>query len=61
MEWFKKSADHGNLYAQNNIGELFRYSLGVQQDYKAAIVWLTRAADQSNVYAQFTMGLLFYH
>lgn len=37
-------AEHGNAGAQNGLGRLYLYGLGVPQDTEKAITWLRKAA-----------------
>ena len=57
--WYRKAADQGNAEAQNDIGWLYQYSLGVKQDYAEAAVWYRKAADHGNAKAQGNLGWLY--
>jgi TPR repeat protein len=39
MTWYRKAADHGDVQAQKNIGDLYNYGQGVAQDYARAMDW----------------------
>ena len=54
-----QSAAGGNTYAENNIGFMYTYGLGVTKDYSQAFKWLNRAATQGNPEAQIGMGSLY--
>jgi|GEM_PF-4084856 len=43
MQWYRKGAAAGSGSAMYDIGALYRYGLGVPQDYAKAIKWLKRA------------------
>ena len=59
VEWFKKSANQGNAYAQFNLGVIYGNGFGVQKDFKQAAQWFKKAADQGNSEAQFNLGILY--
>ncbi len=50
--WYKKSEIHGNSEAQNNLGVLHEFGLGVKQDHKQARTWYELAAAQGNSLAK---------
>ena len=52
-EWFTRSAEAGNQYAQYMLGKLYLTGQGVTQDQVHAMVWFSRSAAQGNQYAQF--------
>ena len=39
VEWYKRSAAHGNLLAMHNLGDMYRTGVGVQQDLAEALRW----------------------
>ncbi|WP_183728904.1 tetratricopeptide repeat protein [Desulfurispira natronophila] len=54
-------AKEGHTAAQHNIGQLYHYELGVQDQQKRwAIHWLTKAACQGNHSAQHQLGYIYY-
>ena len=52
-EWFTRSAEAGNQYAQYMLGKLYLTGQGVAQDQAQAMAWFSRSAAQGNQYAQF--------
>ena len=61
IEYFRKSAEHGNYVAQNYLGIMYQNGEGVNQDYEIAVSWYTKAAEQGNYFAQYNLGnMLFY-
>ena len=59
LKEFKKveqKAQLGNATAQNRLGEMYEYGLGVKRDLKAAFNQYTLAADQGYVVAQHNIG-----
>ncbi|WP_298780583.1 tetratricopeptide repeat protein [uncultured Fretibacterium sp.] len=57
-EWYRKAADQGYHWAQDNLGDLYRDGKGVPQSDLAAAEWYRKAADQGNKYSQLQMGNL---
>ena len=55
MEWFAKSAERGNPYAQHMLGKLYLIGKEVPHDEEKAVHWLTQSAEQGNRYAQFLL------
>ena len=53
VEWFTKSAEAGNRYAQYMLGKLYLTGQGVTRDQAQAMDWFSRSAAQGNQYAQF--------
>ena len=52
-------AEQGNVFAQNNLGVMYKNGQGVLQDYKEAIKWYRLAAEQGNASAQFNLGVMY--
>ncbi|WP_455570179.1 tetratricopeptide repeat protein [Acidithiobacillus thiooxidans] len=42
--WWKKSADQGNVYAENKVGNAYYQGIGVPKSYAKAIYWWKKAA-----------------
>ena len=53
VDWFTKSAEADNQYAQYMLGKLYLTGQGLPQDQAQAIAWFGRSAAQGNQYAQF--------
>ncbi len=47
----KIAAEHGNDFAEYQLGKLYLYGKDVQKDYAEAIRWLTASAEHGNQYA----------
>jgi uncharacterized protein len=60
LDWFRKAADQGIAFAQNNIGSSYLNGQGVPQDYAQALAWYRKAADQNNAEAQTSLGGMYY-
>ena len=46
VRWYRKAADQGNAFAQNNLGVMYDNGNGVAQDYVQAHMWYNLAAEQ---------------
>jgi TPR repeat protein len=58
LQWYKKSAAAGDLFAQNNIGEMYERGRGTPKDLKAARQWYGRAAEAGFGPGQFNYARL---
>ena len=56
VKWFRKAADQGNDWAQNNLGICYHKGKGVPQDSGEAVKWYRKAADQGYARAQYNLG-----
>ena len=45
--WYRKAAEQGDPIAQQNLGYMYLYGQGVQQDYIHAYMWLNLSATQA--------------
>jgi predicted aspartyl protease len=54
LKWYRKAADQGNKYAQDELGLM--YAQGVPRDYAEAARWWRKAAEQGNADAQYNLG-----
>ena len=55
----KPYADEGNAKAQNIIGQLYQYGLGVKQDLPKAVILHKLSAEQGDKYSQYSLGQLY--
>ena len=46
--WYERSANNGFDNAQNNIGNMYAYGVGVAQNYEKAFYWYSQAAERMN-------------
>lgn len=60
FEWFTKSADLGEIHAQNNLGMMYRDGKGVIQDYAKAYELFTKSANQGLDTAEYNLGVMYY-
>jgi len=49
-------AEQGNVYAQYNLGFMYRHGKSAVRDYKKAMKWFRKAADQGYAHAQSNLG-----
>ena len=52
VKWYRKAADQGYKYAQNNLGLMYEDGKGVPKDYKEAVKWYRLAANQGDEKAE---------
>ena len=45
LKWWRLAAANGSAGAQNGLGVLYEYGLGVSQDYAQAKDWYSKACD----------------
>ena len=58
IEWLKELSKN-NPYAQNNLGYMYKNSIGVEKDYKEAVRLYRLSADQGYSYAQNNLGYMY--
>lgn len=51
--------EKGYIGAQVNLGTMYAYGVGVEQDYAKAAEWFKKAAEQGNAGAQFNLGRMY--
>jgi len=56
MRWYRISADHGNQWAQLNIGYSYYLAMGVPHDDVEAMRWYRLSAAQGNAFAEQNIG-----
>ena len=56
-----KKAEQGDATAQNNLGEIYFFGIGVPQDDKQAVYWYKKAAEQGHDDAQYSLGFMYYN
>jgi TPR repeat protein len=56
MKGFCRSAEQGNVEAENSLGDAFYRDKGVRHDFTDAVKWLRRAAGRGSAYAQHILG-----
>jgi TPR repeat protein len=58
LNWYRKGANAGDLFAQNNLGEMFERGRGTRRDDKQARQWYGRAAEAGFGPGQFNYARL---
>ena len=56
-QWYRKSADQGNVGGQHDLAVLYINGTGVTQDYAEAVKLFSLAAAQGDVESQYSLGL----
>ena len=59
VKWYRKSADQGNAWAQNNLGFCYQEGNGVEQSYEEAMKWYLMAAGQNHSSAENAIGFFY--
>ena len=59
LRLWRPLAEHGNATAQFKLGFMYRYGIGVAQDYEQAVFWFRKAAAQGDAGAQNNLGRLY--
>lgn len=61
VKWYRRSAEQGQLEAQNRLGLIYFKGLGVDKDEKEAAKYLIMAADQDLASAQYMVGNMYFN
>jgi TPR repeat protein len=56
FEWYRKSAELGNLPAIKNLADFFSEGTGVAKDARAAFEWYRRGAEAGESHSQFSLA-----
>ncbi|MDE6514315.1 MAG: caspase family protein, partial [Muribaculaceae bacterium] len=59
LVWLRKAAELGHSDAQNHLGYMYDYGLGVDKNYVEAVRWYRKSAEQGNSYAQRNLGYMY--
>ncbi len=59
--WYRKSAEHGNAYAQVYLGSLYEKGHGVPKDYQKALELYRKSAEQGEPYGQSALANMYYY
>jgi len=59
MKFFLQATERGHVGAQNCIGYMYSYGLGVERDDTEAMKWYRKAAEQGDVKAQCNLGSMY--
>ena len=58
--WYRAAANQEYVKAQNKLGGMYRYGLGVEKDAGEAARWYRLAVEQGDVEAQYQLGLMYF-
>lgn len=61
FEKVRRSAQHGDVYAQYTLARMYADGKGVEQDKAEAARWYRETAGQDHIEAQFILGTLYEH
>lgn len=61
VEKYREGAEQGNAEAQFNLGRMYDFGYGVQQDFKVAAEWYRKAGKQGYAQAYYNLGLMNEH
>ena len=59
FEWFLKSAQEGNKFAQYSLANLYYYGTGVEKDLPQAFLWYQKSSSQGQPYASYAVAQLY--
>ena len=54
--WVEKSANGDNINAQNKLGWMYVYGIGINQDLKKAFEWYEKSAKKGNINARYNLA-----
>ncbi len=58
LKWYKKAAELGHAFAQNNLGAMYFHGEGTSKNLPEAYKWCQKAAEQGVDAAQHTLGVI---
>ncbi len=59
FEWFLKSDQEGNKFAQYSLANLYYYGNGVEKDLSQAFLWYQKSASQGQPYASYAAAQMY--
>ena len=59
VEWFLKSAQVGNKFAQYSLANLYYYGNGVEKDLSQAFLWYRKSSEQGQPYAPYAVAQMY--
>lgn len=59
-EFFKKSAENGNQYAQSYLGLFYEKGYTGEKDIEKALYWYKKSAAKGNVFSQYSLGYIYF-
>ena len=59
FQWFLKSAQEGNKFAQYSLANLYYYGNGVEKDLSQAFLWYRKSSEQGQPYAPYAVAQMY--
>lgn len=59
FDWFLKSANEGNKFAQYSLANLYYYGNGVEKDLSQAFLWYKKSSSQGQPYASYAIAQMY--
>jgi len=59
-EFFEKSAENGNQYAQSYLGLFYEKGYGGEKNIEKALYWYKKSALKGNVFSQYSLGYIYF-
>ena len=59
FEWFLKSAQEGNKFAQYSLANLYYYGNGVEKDLSQAFLWYRKSSERGQPYAPYAVAQMY--
>lgn len=59
FDWFLKSAQEGNKFAQYSLANLYYYGNGVEKDFSQAFLWYKKSSAQGQPYASYSIAQMY--
>lgn len=59
FEWFLKSAQEGNKFAQYSLANLYYYGNGVEKDLSQAFLWYRKSSEQGQPYTPYAVAQMY--
>ena len=59
LKWFRKGAEKGEAWVIGNVGHMYHWGYGVNQDYVEAMKWYKKAVDLNDDWAMNRIGILY--
>ena len=61
IEWIKQAATEGNSFAQNNLGFMYDYGIGISKNHNEAFKFYKLSVTQENVAAYVNLATMYQH
>lgn len=59
VEYYRRGAKLGDIYAQFNLAVSYNTGIGVPMNYRAAVKWYRKAAEQGASFAQYSLATMY--